>query len=396
MKKKLSRHCPICGFQQGDVLVYISLVPVEDEHLASDFHVCLCERCGFCFDDLDATQDDFDAYYKMSGKYAQANTGGSGGMSEADMKRWSHVCSILSPFLAREKRIVDVGCGKGGLLMALRAQGFKNVVGIEPSSGCREEILAQGVCACYRDVTECLRNESPFDFVICSQVLEHVFSLDIFLTDIKRLLCPEGLVYVEVPDGAGYSGCFHAPFYYFDREHINHFSKGSLNNLFAVHLNCRPLFGESACAEPIAGVFTPNLYAVYQPCHEKLTVDPDVCGIKAFESYVKLSEEMDRYPEIESLKDSKTPILLWGLGAHLRRLIGKGVFSGLPLKGIVDRDKGGRGQCLAGYPILAPRELLSPQFQDVTVIITSVLYARQIHEGLTDQCFSGRVIHLSD
>jgi 2-polyprenyl-3-methyl-5-hydroxy-6-metoxy-1,4-benzoquinol methylase len=393
--KKFSRHCPICGFDQGNVLTRISLMCVEGEPLPSEFDVCLCERCCFCFDDIAATQANFDDYYKTTGKYAQANTGGSGGTSDADMKRWNHVIRILSAHLTKDQRIVDVGCGKGGLLLALQAQGYSNVVGIELSSGCREALTKQTI-ACYKDLADCLAAEAPFDCVICSQVLEHIFSLGGFLKGIGGLIRNKSIIYVEVPNAAGYSDCFHAPFYYFDREHINHFTQRSMDNLISECLHGQQLFSEEAYAEPISGMSTPNLYAVYQPCDEKRAIVPDVLCSRKIESYVSLSAGRDNYPEVEALKGSHAPVLLWGQGAHLRRLLSKGVFLDIPIKGIIDRDKGGHGESFAGYPIFAPQDIQAPRFQGATVIITSVLYANQIHESLLSQSFNGRIIKISE
>jgi 2-polyprenyl-3-methyl-5-hydroxy-6-metoxy-1,4-benzoquinol methylase len=342
-----------------------------------------------------ATQHDFNSYYEKVGKYSQANTGGSGGLSEADMKRWAHVIRILSPRVAKGQRIVDVGCGKGGLLLALRAQGFTNVVGVEPSKGCRE-VLAKQAVVCYRDIADCLSNEAPFDCVICSQVLEHVFSLNSFLEELVRLLGSEGVLYVEVPNAAAYCDCFHAPFYYFDREHINHFTRCSLDNLFAGVLQCQPLFREEVCAEPITGVFTPNLYAIYKPCNKSKAVVSDVQYSPKIQEYVKVSECKDHYLEVESLNGSSSPVLLWGYGAHLRRLMKKNIFQGLPIRGVIDRDRGGHGEYLNGLPVLSCKKLAAPEFQGATVIITSVLYAKQIFEALSALPSVSRIVKISD
>ena len=395
MIRKLFRVCPICGFSVGEVLTQIELASLESESLPPHFKICLCANCKFCFDDIKATQDDFNNYYVSTCKYAQANTGGSGGKSQADMKRWSRVITILSSYLKKGQRVVDVGCGKGGLLLALRSLGFERLIGIEPSSGCRAELADQNVVS-YSSVNECLRSESPFDCVICSQVLEHVFSLDFFLSGLKQLVAPHGIIYVEVPNAAGYSNLFHAPFYYFDREHINHFTSCSLDNLFAKALQYQPVFCMTDCAEPISGVLTPTLYAVYQACHEKAPLKPDTLYSKNIDSYVTLSESRDHYPALSALKSSTSSVLLWGYGTHLRRLFKKGVFSGLPVKGIIDRDKGGNGEFLSGYPILAPSAIQDPQFQDATIIITSVLYANQIHDILIDSAFGGQIIKISN
>lgn len=143
--KPLLRPCPICSCPDGKHLTTIELASVFDDPLPKTFDVCLCSCCGLCFDDLPASQADFDSFYEASSKYAAANTGGSGGCSAADLRRWENVIDILSPHLKTAHRIVDIGCGKGGLLLALRARGFQNLVGIEPSSGCRHALAEQNI-----------------------------------------------------------------------------------------------------------------------------------------------------------------------------------------------------------------------------------------------------------
>ena len=397
--KKLFRECPVCGSGEGEVLTRVELAPVEGEALPPDFDVCLCSRCQLCFDDLDAAQADFDAYYRSSGKYAHANTGGSGGSAEADLKRWQKVIEALAPWIPKESRIVDVGCGKGGLLAALRAHGYRRVAGIEPSGGCREHLASQNIAA-YGSVGECLDKEQPFDGVVCSQVLEHVYSLGAFLNDLRRLLSPEGTLYVEVPDAAGYAEKFHAPFYYFDREHINHFTRASLNNLFLTKLGFQPVYNEAFSAFSVDKFQTPNVLAVYRKGCGLAQVLPDEGGASKIRQYVEKSEERDAYPQLRLLNDDArlrdAPVLLWGYGAQLRRLLRKGVFQDLKIQGIIDRNKGGTGEQLLGWPILSPEVISEPLFRKATVVITTVLYAGQIEKALRSQSFEGRIIRLSD
>jgi SAM-dependent methyltransferase len=396
--KTLSRVCPICACREGEALTTISLAPVQNEALPPTFDICVCKECKFCFDDLQAKQEDFDRFYADSAKYATANTGGSGGSSAADIKRWSHVLDILAPHIRSSHRIVDVGCGKGGLLMALRSRGFQNLVGIEPSLRCRQSLAEQNI-PCYPTVKEAICEEGePFDCVLCCQVLEHVFALDDFLADIGNLLKHDGTLYVEVPDAAGYADFFHAPFYYFDREHINHFTLDSLDNLILKHLAYRPIFGKRGSAHPVEGKETPVLWAVYKPSlHGAKTLKPDENGSHTVNTYVRLSTERDFfYPQLDAVRENRAHVLLWGCGAHLRRLLAKGCFSGIRLAGIIDRDRGGRGESLSGLPILPPQSILEPEFKDFTVIITTVLYADHVRSFLAEQMFEGEVILMSD
>lgn len=394
MKKQLSRNCPICGFEQGDSLTTISLTPIEGERLPCDFDVCLCGRCRFCFADMVATQADFDAYYKTSAKYTQANTGGSGGSTQIDLDRWERVIGVIGSRLSKCHRIVDIGCGKGGLLKVFQAAGFTHLVGVEPSPACRNGLNECGISS-YASITDCLRREREFDCIICSQVLEHIYSLGAFLDCMRCLLCQDGIIYVDVPDASRYSKYFYAPFYYFDREHINHFTRTSLHNLFGQHLSFIPVFSESTISVLVAGIKYPNLCAVYRPSRQPTGImknDPDAENIM---TYIALSECKDYYPEIDLLKETAEPVLLWGLGAYLRRLLKKGVFLNVPITGIIDRDRGGRGESLSGYPILAPSAINNPGNEHATVVITSVLYAKQIHESLLAR-FKGRIIRITE
>jgi len=394
--KLLSRNCPVCACQEGECLTTISLAPVQNEALPLTFDVCVCKKCKSCFDDLQANQDDFDRFYAASNKYAAPETGGSGGWSNADTNRWNHVIDILSSHIHTTDRIIDIGCGKGELLMALQARGFQNLVGIEPSLGCRQNLAAQNIL-CHSTMEDAIRQGETFDCVLCCQVLEHVFALDAFLADIGKLSTPESILYIEVPDAAGYADFFHAPFYYFDREHINHFTLGSLDNLVYQRLAYRPIYGERGSAYPVAGKKTPVLWAVYQPsaqCAKMLA--PDEKGSRAIETYVRLSTARDCYPQMEAVRGTLLPVLLWGCGAHLRRLLAKGCFTGINLAGIIDRDRGGRGESLCGLPILPPQSILDPLFQKATIIITTVLYADHVQSFLAAQAFKGTVILISD
>ena len=394
--KSLWRPCPVCGHVNGEHLTCIEFTPTPSEPLPPMFDVVLCESCGFCFDDLPATQTDFDAYYAALTKYAQADTGGSGGLSDADRDRWNRVIDMLSPFLTSSMRIADIGCGKGGLLLTLRERGFSNLIGIEPSEGCRAGLAAQGI-ACYASIQECLASETPFDCVLCCQTLEHVFSLDGFLTALKQLTRPDGVIYVEVPDAAGYVRHFHAPFYFFDREHINHFTRVSMDNLFIKKCGITPVLSRSGSASSVTGFQNPILYAVYRntpsPDANIQHLDEETRNIR---QYVELSVQNDHYPQLDALQGLPHPIFLWGLGAHLRRLMAKGSFAAFPVQGIIDRDKGNKGETLANLPVVSPAVLDESQNAQSIIVLTTILYAHQIQASLCERGFKGRILRANN
>lgn len=100
--------------------------------------------------------------------------------------------------------IVDLGCGDGKLIFALdKREILKNVgeiVGVDVSESrierLRKELpFVKGIVSDALNVKEL--PDSSFDFVICSQLVEHVGNDDMLMLEIKRLLKGRGLVYIS-------------------------------------------------------------------------------------------------------------------------------------------------------------------------------------------------------
>ena len=104
---------------------------------------------------------------------------------------------------ARQLKVLDLGCGIGGMTFPLSALGYR-VVGVdfdsESISVCNEKntfpnaryIVGNG---------ETLDLEEKFDVVISSEVLEHSLHPDLILQTINRHLAEEGIGIVSVPNG---------------------------------------------------------------------------------------------------------------------------------------------------------------------------------------------------
>jgi 2-polyprenyl-3-methyl-5-hydroxy-6-metoxy-1,4-benzoquinol methylase len=103
----------------------------------------------------------------------------------------------------REKEVdlVDLGAGDGALLVALKMGGYlrkaKKVVAVDLSKERCERLRNytdfQVVCSDVTAIPE-LENYS-FDFIVCTQVIEHV-DQEKLLQEIKRILRPEGTLYI--------------------------------------------------------------------------------------------------------------------------------------------------------------------------------------------------------
>jgi SAM-dependent methyltransferase len=95
------------------------------------------------------------------------------------------------------RRILDLGCGMGGLTVALRRAGA-DAVGHEPNRAygaiCRLRAARYGLTLPFVAATgEALPfAEASFDIVVCLDVLEHAESLERTLAEIARVLRPGG------------------------------------------------------------------------------------------------------------------------------------------------------------------------------------------------------------
>lgn len=97
-------------------------------------------------------------------------------------------------------RVLDVGSGTGTNLRLLSELGFSRVVGLDRSEAsprfCRDKRLGEVERG---DLCALPFAEGSFDLVLATDVLEHVDAEDRALAEIRRVLCPGGLLLATVP-----------------------------------------------------------------------------------------------------------------------------------------------------------------------------------------------------
>ena len=129
-------------------------------------------------------------------------------------------------------RILDIGAGVGDFLSVAKNDGWETF-GTEPSEKAKAIAIKKGVS--FVDNLSQLENNS-FDIITMWHVLEHVPELENQISELKRLLKPNGTILIAVPNfnsfDANYYGTFWAAF---DIPiHLWHFSKTAIQKLFAV------------------------------------------------------------------------------------------------------------------------------------------------------------------
>jgi 2-polyprenyl-3-methyl-5-hydroxy-6-metoxy-1,4-benzoquinol methylase len=105
-------------------------------------------------------------------------------------------------------RVLDVGCGAGGVGRALRDVGATELVGVEldPAAAAKaREVFDDVEVGAVEDVLAAGRARGPFDTVILYDVLEHLVDPAAVLRDLHALCAPGAHVHVSVPNARHFS-----------------------------------------------------------------------------------------------------------------------------------------------------------------------------------------------
>ena len=94
-------------------------------------------------------------------------------------------------------RLLDVGCGTGGLLRALAGQG--DVVGIDSADVALTYCRERGLDVVRTDASTLPFGAGTFDGCVMMDVLEHLDDEQPVLHEVRRVLRPDGVVIVSVP-----------------------------------------------------------------------------------------------------------------------------------------------------------------------------------------------------
>lgn len=125
--------------------------------------------------------------------------------------------------LSLEAAVLDYGCGEGSLFAALRKAGFiGNFYGVELNSSFGEYASRYGNAT----VSNSIQARELVDLAVVNHVLEHLHDPIGTLREIRKLIKPEGYLYVDVPDAEEYG-----TIYDLHIAHIYHFTEKTLKNI---------------------------------------------------------------------------------------------------------------------------------------------------------------------
>jgi 2-polyprenyl-3-methyl-5-hydroxy-6-metoxy-1,4-benzoquinol methylase len=386
------RACGACGAACNTVCHTQRFIVPEGYPLPSKYNVVVCGRCGFVYADPAATQRDYDRFYCDWSKYDDSATATGSGVSPYDASRLAVTASDIAHALpSRAASILDAGCATGGLLTALREQGFTAVAGLDPSARCAAACRDRGFEAYVGSISTASApaHMPKFDCVVFSHVLEHIYDIPAFFRAARRLLAPGGYLYLETPDATRYDDYLYAPFQEFNTEHINHFSARALENT-ARRFGFQAIVVKQKLIQTAEDTLYPAVFGLF--CDQGTADErPNICDQtlpSRIADYIGHStEQMERINHhLASQLANTERVILWGAGQFAMKLLTLPCLAQTQIRALVDNNPILRGKTLASAPIVKPQEIAGT---NEPIIIATLLHAGEIsvqirHLGLSN------------
>ncbi len=228
-------RCNLCG-SKHNVVVYRSgqkaAVSGSDAYLISDNalvppeRILKCVTCGLVFVPPGENSQSVIKQYKemVDERYVEEEQG--------RRKTAGMVLKKLQKYQKKGRSMLDVGCSTGFFLDEAKKRGWQ-VQGVELSlwaAGIAREKF--GIEVINSTLKQANLPDNSYDIIVLHDTIEHVFDPRDLLVEIRRILKPSGVVYINTPDIHSLASRFlKAKWWGINRHHLFYFSKKTLNRL---------------------------------------------------------------------------------------------------------------------------------------------------------------------
>lgn len=144
--------------------------------------------------------------------------------------------------LRAEGEVLDFGCGNGDVVLTLRSKG-RHAHGIELDEPRIRKSLKPGAeqhVTLYGGGIPLPFADASFDWVVSTEVIEHIPDIARYIPELHRVLRPGGKVLVTTPDITSIPSSFptnSVPWHLLEATHVNFFTPASAATLFATHFD---------------------------------------------------------------------------------------------------------------------------------------------------------------
>lgn len=231
---ELLEQCPVCNSIRNKSF----LACIDHTVSRETFQIVECESCGFKFTNPRPEEKDLGRYYKSEDYVSHSNTKkGFINSTYQSVRKYTLLkkLQLISKYF-KTGNILDIGCGTGEFLNTCKSAKWKTI-GIEPDSDARQMAIKNYDLDVREEGELKSLPDASFDIISMWHVLEHVPKLNERVEELKRLIKPNGIIIIAVPncnslDAKIYKEQWAA---YDVPRHLYHFTPKDIDSLFLKH-----------------------------------------------------------------------------------------------------------------------------------------------------------------
>ena len=360
--------CPLCHAKEMQTVYRVASVPVFQNRVytsraaardapVAELALTLCRSCQFVFN---ACFDDSLLVYDAQYQNEQALSALFDGYLES-------IVDLLGARGFRNKRVLEIGCGKGTFLQKLWQRGI-DACGCDSAYEGNDPRIARAVFSAE------VASAKDADLIVLRHTLEHISNPLQFLHGVAAATSGNAQIFIEVPsfEWIVRKRAFWDLFY----EHCNYFTTQSLGNLFENAEQGFLFNGQYMYILAELG----SLRAQAAPSRVPLDL-----AVGAFESVTGEYRELVRRYAQENL-------VIWGAGAKGSTFVSMTDPYGQHIAFVIDINPRKQGTYIArtGHRILAPGEL--DELASAHVLVMNENYYDEVRSALDAKRFRCHVL----
>ena len=382
MNQISEKSCPICANFQREIFFELSEIPAfcnllwKERQAAfnctkGDIKLAFCHTCGFINNvAFDSAKINYTEDYECSLDFSPRFQSYARSLAE----------DLIARYQLQNKKIIEIGSGKGDFLLLLCQQNNNYGIGFDPTYVYRPEHDRYKV-EFIRDYYSEKYADYQSDLIICRHTLEHIPNPASFL---KTLRCNIGntfkpKIFFEVPNALD---TFHrSSIWDIIYEHCCYFSSVSLSNAFTnfgfqVTNTKEEYRGQFLCLEAIPSKNTRNLN--YQQTEAFTQLQHDVAIFRS-----KFQQQVDYWrAKLQEIARKNLRVVLWGAGSKGVTFLN--ILQEQQIKYVVDINPHKENKYIpgTGQQIVSPNFLID--YQPDIVIVMNPIYENEIRQMLNE------------
>lgn len=387
------RACPVCKENIDIKVLYKIKCGTPASYLPSSYNLVFCNSCSMLYADIETSHENYDRYYNELNYYGNSQELDTV-ESENKNLSLSLILNIIQKYTNRTEKILDMGCGNAEILRSLKAIGYNNLIGMDPSKKSVLNVLQADIYAVQKSIYDSVEKNynKAFDLIILKSILEHLVFPKKALNNLLGYLKPKGKLFLIMPTIDDIHEFRNELSANFNIEHINYFTVYTLKKLL-LDCNMRILEQHIATYPEIGAA----MYMVFQKNENDqvntcLPISSEIA--MKHESIINyLNNIRDKEQKLQKIIDQlvhkKIPCVLWGAGARTRHLFETTNIQEVNILGIVDNSNVKWGTRIGRLTVTAPDRLLLCN-KNITILIcvnyswVAMQISKQIQQDYSD------------